>query len=494
MKERGIDWRDGAALGDFARASQVRMARRIRDTALAARPDLLLYFNGVDVEDQRDLGTYLEFECLPTGGWGYESLPVHARWLRTFGKPVLNMTGRFHRSWADFGGIRTEPSLEYDCVFGLANGMRPTIGDHWHPRGEPNREVMGLVQRVYGRLQALERFIEGAEPACDTAVVSGRPPFDENVIGAVRLLSELKVQFDVVTPASSWRDYRLLVLPDAITLDGDLAGRVRAHLAAGGAVLSTGWSGLDPGKRRFVLGEWGCRLTGEDPRDDAAGQGPDLNLHLAPYPAYYQPALDIRAGLPDMPLNCYLPGIVAEPEEGTAVLGCVVSSYFTRHWDGEHHYLYLPPDALTDRPFVMQRGGIAHVTHPIFTAYHRFAPVHLKRLVENLLSRLHPRPLLRSANLPSFARATVTAQRDRRMVWVTGYVPERRGPAVDMIEEPIELRDARIELALRGRAVRRVYRAPGGESVPFTVGDGYASAALPPVRGWGVFVFEDGEG
>jgi hypothetical protein len=494
MKERGIDWRDSAALGEFARASQVRMARRIRDTALAVRPDLLLYFNGVDVEDQQGLGTYLEFECLPTGGWGYESLPVHARWLRTFGKPVLNMTGRFHRSWADFGGIRTEPSLEYDCVMGLANGMRLSIGDHWHPRGEPNREVLRLVGRVYGRLRDLEPFVEGAEPACDTAVVCGRPPFEANVLGAVRLLSELKVQFDVVTPASRRFPYRLLVLPDAITLDGELAARVRDHLAAGGSVLSTGWSGLDPGKRAFALEEWGIRFAGEDPVDDPPDAATDLNLHLAPLPSYFRARAQVAAGLPDMPLNCYVRGITVEAEEGTAVLADAVSSYFPRHWDGEHHYLYLPPDALTDRPFVTRRGGVVHVTHPLFGAYHQFAPVPLRQLVANLLALLEPRPLLKTANLPSFARAMVSAQRDRRMVWVTGYVPERRGPAIDMIEEPIEIRDVGIELALRGRGVRRVYLAPGGEPLPFVERDGYAAVTLPSMRGWAVLVFEDGPG
>jgi hypothetical protein len=491
MKERGVDWRDAAALAEFARASQVRMARRIRDTVIAVRPDLLLYFNGVNPEDQQDIGTYLEYECLPTGGWGYESLPAHARYLRTLGKPVINLTARFHRSWADFGGIRTEPSLEYDCVLGMANGMRPSVGDHWHPRGEPNPEVLRLVGSVYGRLRALDPFVEGAEPAGDTAVVSRRPPFGPGTLGAVRLLSELKVQFDVVTPASSWRPYRLLVLPDTIALDDDLAGRIRVHLAAGGSVLSTGWSGLDAGRRAFALADWGVRYAGEDPEDPDAEEP---NLQLAPLPAYFRARTGLADGLPDMPLNCYVRGTSVEAGAGTTVLADAVSSYFPRHWDGEHHHLYLPPDAVTGRPFVTRRGGVVHVTHPLFTAYHRFAPVPLRRLVANILAQLNPRPLLKTANLPSFARAMVSAQDGRRMVWITGYVPERRGPAIDMIEEPIELRDVRLDLATRGRGVRRAYLAPAGEPLPFAERDGYATVTLPPVRGWAVVVFEDGAG
>jgi hypothetical protein len=491
MKERGIDWRDPRALAEFSRLSQVRIARRIRDAALAVRPDLLLYFNGVGFEDQADIGTYLEFECLPTGGWGYESLPVYARYLRTLGKPVLNMTGRFHRSWADFGGIRTEPSLEYDCVFGLATGLRPTVGDHWHPRGDMNREVLGLVGRVYGRLREIEPFVEGAVPACDTAILAESPPFGPNVLGAVRILSEVKAQFDVITPGSSPGDYRLLVLPDTIALDPVRAGIVSTHLGQGGAVLSTGWSGLDPAGREFVLPEWGMRKTGEDPRPGTDDASTDLNLHLAPYPAYFRARPGLADGLPDMPLNCYVRGIEAEPMGDTVVLANVMSSYFPQQWDGEHHYLYIPPDAVTGRPFVMRRGSVVHVTHPIFGAYHQFAPVPLKSLVGNILRLLNPRPLVLAENLPSFARVVASAQEKRRVVWVMGYVPERRGPAIDMIEEPIEMRDVRIGLVIKGKGVRRAYLAPSRTELPVDVRDGYAFVTVPAVRGWSLLVFDD---
>lgn len=104
------------------------MARRIRDTALSVRPDLLQYFNGVGFEDQQDIGNYLEFECLPTGGWGLRipsrlfPLPAYAGQAGAqYDGPLPPLVGRFRR-------VRTEPSLEYDC--GLANGLRSTIGNH----------------------------------------------------------------------------------------------------------------------------------------------------------------------------------------------------------------------------------------------------------------------------------------------------------------------------------------------------------------------------
>ena len=52
----------------------------------------------------------IDIEALPTGGWGYFYYPVDVRYARNFGTSVYGMTGRFHRSWADFGGLKHRTS------------------------------------------------------------------------------------------------------------------------------------------------------------------------------------------------------------------------------------------------------------------------------------------------------------------------------------------------------------------------------------------------
>jgi hypothetical protein len=485
MKERSMDWRDGYQLREFAELSRVRMARRVAETARAIRPDLLLYFNGVGYEAQQETGTYLEYECLPTGGWGYEALPLYGRFLRTLGKPVLNMTGRFHRSWGDFGGIRTAASLEYDCLHGLALGMRTTVGDHFHPRGDLNGAVFDLIERVYARLQPLEPWLAGARAAAEIAVVAPEPGFSyvhpefgasqTALKGAARLLAELKQQFDVVSCRRSWEGYRLLVLPDLVLLDGTAAAKIRAHLEQGGAVLSTGWSGADPAKRDFALAEWGLRLEGEEPCD----------------PAYLLAGDQLADGMPDMPIALYDRGAAISALPGTQVLARIGAPYYNRHWDGEHGFVYLPPDQDTGRPAVTRRGPVAQISHPVFTTYASHAPVPIRQLVANLLPGLLPDPMVRTAGLPSFGRATVTRQPGRRMVHLLAYVPERRGPSVDMIEEPIEVREVSVALRADGTRPARVYLAPGGEALPFAVADGYVRTRVPVVPGYAMVVFED---
>ena len=486
MKQLGVDWRDPHALDEFANVSRVRMAQRIAETARAVRPDLMLYFNGVAFEDQLDWCSHLEYECLPTGGWGYEQRPMYARYMRTLGKPVYNMTGRFHKSWGDFGGIRTEASLEYDCLDGLAHGMRCCVGGHFHPAGRINQAVMDLVGRVYNRVQKLEPWLDGAVPVTDAAVVAPKPGFNhahadahidalEPVTGATRMLCELKAQFDVVSDVSPWEGYRVLVLPDQVLLDDDTKRKVAAHLERGGRVLSSGWSGLDPQKQEFVLADWGVRFEGDDPYD----------------PAYIRMGESISHGMPDMPITLYERGTAVRALDGTDVLAHIVAPYFNRHWDGEHGHVYLPPDKDTDRPAVTCTPRVAHVSHPIFRIYYNHGPIPMRQLAANLLERLLPDPMVRHEGLPSFARVTVTTQPERRMLHVLSYVPERRGTSTDMIEEPIVLGDVRLGLRIDGRPPRRVYLAPTGDGLPLDTSDGYAWTTVPVVPGHALVVFEE---
>jgi hypothetical protein len=403
------------------------------------------------------------------------------------------MTGRFHQSWGDFGGIRPEASLEYDCLHGLALGLRTTVGDHFHPRGDINRAVFDMVERVYGRLRKLEPWLENAVPLCDIAVVRPTPEFarpggqaltvtpngpadDRHTLrGVSRILCELKQQFDVVSPRRSWEGYRLLVLPDCIPLDDSLAAKVQAHVKTGGRVLSTGWSGLDPLRRGFALDAWGLRYDGDSPHD----------------PAYLRAGKDLAEDMPDMPLDLYARGVSLTPRKGARVLAEIVAPYFNRHWDGEHGHVYAPPDRPTGRAAVTLHRGVAHVTHAVFTAYFRSAYVPMRQLVANLLGMLLPKPLVKAPGLPSFARVTVTAQAKRRMVHVLSYVPERRGSNADVIEEPIELRNVRVSLRTDVRRPGRVYLAPSEEPLPHEMREEYIETTIPVVRGYAMVVFEE---
>ena len=491
MKAEGVDFADSVQLNDFNYRKMLAMARKLSETVRAVKPDLLLYFNGIDYAAQAELGSYLELECLPQAGWGYELLPMVARYMRTLGKPMLNMTGRFQKSWGDFGGVRTAPSVEYDCICGIANGVPPTIGDHFHPRGDLNRAVMAMDNEVYAHLRPLQPWIEGAKAVAEIGNVmkcdypgygwaGGERPQQKNLAvqatkAATRMLCELKMQFDNVTMVSAWDRYKVLVLPDEIEVDAALAERLQSHLDRGGAIVSSGHSGLDPAHAAFALDAWGVKYMGADPCN----------------PAYIQFGPAIAEGMPDMPVTLYEKGTDIEAVPGTEVLATIVAPYYNDEWTGRHGNRYTPPHRDTGRPAVVRKGRVAHASHPIFRIYYGSASLPMRQILANLLAEYLPRPLVRAPGAPSFSRVTVTEQPGRRMVYVLAYVPESRGAGVNMIEEPLELRDFALQLRIDGPAPKRVYLAPSRESLPFLVEDGYARVVVPRVCGWAAVVFED---
>jgi hypothetical protein len=480
MKERGIDWSNEAEVVKFSNFSALRLSRDIATAAKAINPELLLYFNGPSYEKQAEFGSYIECECLPTGpGWGYDFLPALSHYMRTLGdKPILNMTGRFY-DWGDFGGLRPEAAIKSELLYGLANGMRPNVGGHFHPRGDLENAVLDRIGKIYKELQALEPWVDNARNITEIAIVYPKPiiniRLDKIIRSAARMLSELKLQFDIVTEFSDWSKYQALVFPDDILFNEEIARRVKLHLDAGKAVISSGSSGLNSGQTRFVLEkEWGIKFKKNCDFD----------------PAYFKAGKNFNKGLPDMPLSLYSSGINVEALPGASIEAYLIKPYYNRHWDGEHAFFYNPPDKVTDMPALTVCGKVAHFSHRIFSGYSLQAPVELRQLFANALEKLLPNPLLKTENLPSFARVFVTEQPGRMMVHILSYVPELRGEKTEMIEEPCIVTDAKIELRLNGQFPQQVYLAPTGTGLPFTVKNNYACAEIPLFKGYALIVFE----
>ena len=490
MRQEGIDIEDEEQVADFNYRKLKKMATRISDAARSVKPDIMLYFNGIGYEAQAQIGSYLELECLPTGGWGYDFLPFCSRYLRTLGKPVLNMTARFHKSWGDFGGIRTEASLEYDCIYGIANGLYTTIGDHFHPRGDINRAVAELDTTIYKRLQKLDPWIDGAKPVAEIALamVYPYPGHDmlspkrfpvflashDSIRGGARMLCELKQQFDVPSYYSSWDKYDVIVLPDSVPATDEFKKRIRAHLDKGGKIIASAWSGLDADAKRFAFKDWGAEYVKDDDFD----------------PAFFNASHAVADEFPDMPMNLYCKGVEVKAADGAEVLGTICTPYYNRHWDGEHGFVYLPPDRDTGRPAILCNGQVGYVSHPIFKSYFDSAALPCRQILKVLLDRLLPRPLLKTPNAPSFLRATVTEQPGRRMVYLLAYMPESRGKEMNMIEEPLIVENQKVQIRMDGAKYSRAYLAPDREPLAMTVEDGYACVTLPRIKGYSVVVFE----
>ncbi|MCC6444289.1 MAG: alpha-L-fucosidase [Armatimonadetes bacterium] len=484
MKASGMDPFDDRQAEAYAHNVIDGFLETVRKRVEGSGRDMYLYFNGISYRKQP---THIEMEILPTGGWGYDYLPSAIRYSRTLGRPYFTMTGRFHGSWGDFGGIRTEHSLLFDCYNSIANGGTCSVGDHMHPRGRLDPEVYRLIGRVYAKTGELDPWADGAVASADILVIdpylarfpeahfeTAEPTLRSGVRGAARMLSELKYQFDISDGGMDFAGYKVIVLPDDIAVSGALKESLERHLANGGSIISSAYAGLTPEKTGFALEEYRLRYEGPEPFNRS----------------FFEAAPPVSRDLPQMLTAIYNPGIAMSAEEGAEALARLYQPYFNlQEWDWYHENLYIPPEADSGRPALARCGPIFHFSFPVFGSYFENALVAYKTLVRNCLEAALPDPLVRASGLPSFGQATVTRQGSRRMVHLLAYVPEQRG-GVAMIEEPILARHVEVRLRTDGAGIREVYLAPSRVHLDFEESGGYVRVAVPEVCGYQLVVFE----
>lgn len=481
MKEKRIDWKSLEQVRSFSNFSCNRMCSKLIDGIKAVKPDALLFFNGRPVEHYIEHLSHLEAESVSAWGIDHYMLPAH--YLRTLAgtnKSVLNMNGRFD-DWGDFGCVRDEISLEADMFYGVANGMRPDVGGHLHPRGDLEQPIFDLIKKVYANMQQYDEWSLDAVNDNEIAIVCNSAAMRElyapkpSAQGAVRMLDELKYQFDVVSEFASWDKYQLLIFPDKVTFTDEIVARVRRHLAKGGKILASAASGLDSAGSAFALStDWPVSYQGK----------------IAYDPLYFQSEGAFAAGLAEgMALSVYASGCSTAAASGAKVEMRCVKPYVNFGWDGLRGNYYTPPQAATDEPFLAVKGNIVYIAGEIFQGYWTRASLHLRKLLGNVLNDLVPRPQLRVSGLPGCARAIVQRKDRYEMVHIVAYAQEKRGNFA-LIEDRILLRDVEIQLRCDGKKVRSVYLAPSRQLLPHTEEDGYCRVTLPEASGYALVVFE----
>lgn len=434
-----------------------------------------IFYNGGHVgPHHRDIikdHTHLELESLPSGGWGYLHFPLTVRYARKLTDQYLGMTGKFHTSWGDFHSFKNQPALEFECFTMLAHGARCSIGDQLHPSGKIDPATYELIGSVYSQVEQVEPFCIGATPVTEIAVFSPeeyiggrRPPA---AMGVVRMLQEGAHQFDVIDTKTDFYGYKLLVLPDVITLTSELMLKLEGYLQKGGALIASHQSGLNAEKNAFALKSLGVEYVGD-----------------APYsPDFIVPKGDIGKDLKATEHVMYLKGLQVKPMEGSEVLADVVRPYFNRTFEHFCSHRHTPSAGEIAYPGIVKRGSAIYFAHPIFTQYNQNAPLWCKRLFLNALDILLPDPLVRH-NAPSSTVITIMnqAEHNRWFVHLLSYVPERRGEEFDTIEDVIPLHD--IKLSIRtDKPVTRSFLAPQGQPQEFQMVNGRAEFTVKRLNG-----------
>lgn len=503
-----------AGLDPLDRAVQRRHKDELHSATLEAitglarelKPGVQVDFNSqvsLGLGERLDWIDNLDIEALPTGGWGYGYFPLNARYARTHGVSVYGMTGRFQKSWGDYGGLKHPTQLRTEIAGIVALGVRCDVGDQPLPEAQLDEATYATIGEAYGEVAQLEPWLEGAVPVTEAAIVvdgprlsklAGLPVADamfplihvQAAGGLAKLLTELQIQFDVVDASAEIERYRLLVLPDSLEVDAALAARLEAHLEAGGAVVAS---------------HDALRLAGAE--GDALWPAALRDAHRGPSP--FQPAFarlegDLFAHRPrhgNYEYAIYGPTdrLEVAASEDVVVHARLSEAAFQRWQPG---WQSAPPEHRTDYATVVQSGRLAAFAFPLGATYYEHGYWFYRELLARLLERILPEPLVRTS-APQSAEVSVTHQSagedrgERWIVHVVNYSPLRRslGAPIEYVEDPIPLHDVEVALAVDG-PIARAYEARTGAELELTRDgdDGRWRVRVPVVPIAATVVFE----
>ncbi|MEZ5415046.1 MAG: alpha-L-fucosidase [Opitutaceae bacterium] len=403
--------------------------------------------------------THFEVESLPTGHWGYYHFPKLARQISYLGKPWLGQTGRFQKSWGDFGGIKPVPALEFECFRAQALGGMVEVGDQMHPAGRLDRGAYALIKQVYTQVAAAERFYRQSTACPQIGVLlAGVPGMDEKMTarsesGAVMLCEETHYDCAVIDDASDFSAFALVVLPDTTPVTAALGAKLRAYYAAGGKLLLSGTAGYDE------AGNWALDFL---PLQRGGGAGEQ--------PVYWRIDPSFAPDWADLDRVIYRRGPAITAHGDARVVVRHQDQYFERtdvRFCSHFQSPPLPGDPVG--PAVVLADRWACLADPVFRDYRESGTLVIAEVWRRLLEALVGPPPA-GGRLPGTVLSVPRRRDDDLLLTLLHYVPVRKALNIDVIAERMGFAG---EVLTFDRPVREVIDAETGQPLPESAGGGF---------------------
>jgi hypothetical protein len=478
MVAKGQDYNIPEDMLSHAEAVYTNYTKRVRQTIDSVKPGLPVFHNGGHIRHgRRDLAfanTHLELESLPTGGWGYDHFPMSAAYARSIGMEFLGMTGKFHRTWGEFGGYKHPNALKYEVALSCANGAKCSIGDQLHPTGLMDNATYTLIGQAYKTVEEREPWLKGAKNRSDIAVLSceavanyfgtlaDRVPGSN--AGCTRILLESHLLFDMVDTDADFSKYKLLILPDECVLDDYLAKKVKDYLADGGKLFASYKSCMNPEGTKFMV-DLGCKLEG-----------------MSEYsPTYIRPAEDTDS----LAAAAYLiredaVKVSAERGEVTATVEAPCFNRTAEHFCGHQH---APSCGQRYSDALVVNGNTAYAAQKLFVQYYNHGEIYVKEILRKTIYDLLGEDISLKTDLPAQGVATLTYQRDKQLVHTLYASPVRRGENVEIIEDIIPIHNTLVSVKTEGK-VKSVRLVPENIPLEFAEKDGRVEFIIPKIDCW----------
>jgi hypothetical protein len=474
-KKHRLMGKDLATFRRFETLAQERFCSRFTQLIRHSQPNARVFYNSIfDVVIDGKQGarrrhqqmTHFEVESLPSGFWGYYHFPRAARSARRWGQNWLGMTGRFQRMWGDFGGIKPQAALEYECFRTQALGGSNSVGDQLPPRGKLDAAAYDLIGNVYAQCAQAEPFYAASEPLSQIGVLtasSAERDLSESAKsdeGAIQMCEESHYECDLIDDMDSLTSYVLLILPDSTTITPRLYAKLKRYHASGGKLI------LSHHAVRDAEGRWALDFLPLSFRGD-----------VEEFPTYWRASKPLQPALGSSDRVVYSQGANVVAGKGTHILVQRVLPYFKRSDLKFCSHFQTPPKAEADHfPAVVAGENFVYFADPIFREYREYGNTFVRDVWRDIMQRL-----VGLAPYGTGLPTTITLYPRKRgtdlILTLLHYVPLRKALEIDVLEERMSFADERLLLPPAARAVN-VF--PSGEALSQ---DEKGAFILPAVKG-----------
>jgi hypothetical protein len=417
----------------FEKWSRDRLGKRLSEALHAIHAEARLFFNGVartsvearwNAQPLLPFATQWEIESLPSGFWGYQHFPRLARHAEAHGMPWLGMTGRFQRMWGDFGGIKPQAALEYECFRSQALGGANSVGDQLPPRGTLEPAAYDLIGNVYKQVDDAEPFYESSVGMPEVGILlAGHPSLLEMQTsfaeeGAVLAFGEAHYDTHVLDDSLDLTRYALVVLPDFTVVTDTLYQKLRSYYERGGKLVLSYRAGF-----------------GEDGRWKLDFLPLEFHGEVEKFPTYWRTTEAFWKEAKGSDRVFYEAGLQVTGGEDTNVLIERVLPYFKRTDAHFMSHFQTPPVANADQyPAVIEGENFVYFADPVFSGYRVHGVTFYRDVLERVTQSLIGLPRV-GAGLSRGVLAVPRKRGDDLIVTLLNYQAVRKAVEIDVIEE-----------------------------------------------------------
>ena len=460
MTEQGYDFNNIDDVKAFGRKLYRHYLDEIEKVVRKYSSETTIFHNsGHVLKGRRDLidtMSHLELESLPTGGWGYDHFPMSASYARTQREDFLGMTGKFHKSWGEFGGFKHPNALRYEAALSLAMGGGCSIGDQMHPEGKLNESTFGLIGKAYSEVEQKEPWCKGVKAVTEIAVLSAEclnpdrnSETEKSDIGANRILLETGRLYNFIDTDEDFSKYRLIILPDCWKINEKVKAKLNEFLKNGGKLLLSGTSGVDE-NGNFIF-DTGARFIGKN----------DFR------PTYFIPDFETVNGTTEYLMREEFYNI--ENVDGE-VFAYEQNPYFNRTPEHFCSHQHAPNNRDNTVPAAVIKGNIAYIGWDIFSGYGVYGDFHQKEIVDYAIKKLMNNNFIIETNLPDRGIVSVMKQNNRQIVHLLFAHTTKRGKDTEVIEDIVPLYN--INVSLKCSKPASVTVVPEGRKIDFEYKNG----------------------